>query len=368
MTGREGGHALADLDTALEANIQAFTAMMDAVGAPAQPHATRRVTNRWEGARDAGGRAPRIGPRYNWGMSGFTARDVPDQSGRTFFVTGANTGLGFETTKVLAQRGARVLLGCRSEGRARTAIDTIRADVADADLAFVELDQADLASVADAAARVAEEPRLDVLVNNAGVMMPPYQLTVDGFESQFGVNHLGTFALTAQLLPALAEQPHSRVVVTSSLAHRGSRIHFDDIDAAGRYNAQDRYGQSKLANLLFMYELDRRLRAIGSPTSAVGCHPGIADTELARHLPAIIRFAVPLVRPFFNSAAQGAWTTLMAATDDGVGGGDYIGPSRRGETAGPAVTVGSTSTSRNPQLARQLWDLSVDMTGVDPGI
>lgn len=301
-------------------------------------------------------------------MSGFTDSDVGDQSGRTFLVTGANTGLGYETTKVLARRGARVLLGCRSDDRALAAIDSLHREQPDADLAVVVLDQGDLASVADAAAQVADEPRLDVLVNNAGVMMPPYELTVDGFESQFGVNHLGTFALTAALLPKLAEQQNSRVVVTSSLAHRGSRIYFDDIDASQRYNAQDRYGQSKLANLLFMYELDRRLRTVGSPTIAVGCHPGIADTDLARHLPAVIRFAVPLMRPFFNSAAQGAWPTLMAATADDVEGGDYTGPARRGETAGPGVKVGSTSTSRNTGLAEQLWDLSVEMTGVDPAI
>ncbi|NND74492.1 MAG: SDR family NAD(P)-dependent oxidoreductase [Ilumatobacter sp.] len=300
-------------------------------------------------------------------MSGFTDDDVVDQSGRTFLVTGANTGLGFETAKVLAARGARVLLGCRSADRAAEAIDKILAGEPDADLAFVELDQGDLASVAAAAEQVAAEPRLDVLVNNAGVMMPPYQLTEDGFESQFGVNHLGTFALTALLLPKLAEHDEARVVVTSSLAHRGSRIHFDDIDAAGGYNAQDRYGQSKLANLLFTYELDRRLDAGGSSTIAVACHPGIADTDLARHLPAFIRFGVPLLRPFFNSAAAGAWPTLMAATGD-VDGGTYIGPSKRGETAGPAVIVRSSSTSRNTELARRLWDLSVELTGVDPGI
>ncbi len=168
----------------------------------------------------------------------------------------------------------------------------IEAEVPDADLEFVPLDQADLASVRRAAEQVQDEDRLDVLVNNAGIMMPPKEMTADGFESQFGVNHLGTFALTSLLLPKLAEQEDARVVVTSSIAHRGAKIYFDDINAEQSYRAQDRYGQSKLANLMFMCELDRRLRAAELSTIAVGCHPGIADTELARHLPAVVRFAV----------------------------------------------------------------------------
>jgi NAD(P)-dependent dehydrogenase (short-subunit alcohol dehydrogenase family) len=299
---------------------------------------------------------------------GFSAHDVPDLAGTTMMVTGANTGLGFEAAKVLAERGARVLLACRSEAKAIEAIDRIGADVADADLRFVPLDQADLSSVAEAARLAAEEPRLDVLINNAGVMVPPYQMTEDGFESQFGVNHLGTFALTAQLLEKLAEQDGSRVVVTSSIAHRGASIFFDDIDASAGYDARKRYGQSKLANLLFTYELDRRLRAAGSATVAVACHPGIATTELGRHMPAAVRFAMPFVRPFFNSPAEGAWPTLMAATDPSIEGGDYIGPRRRGETSGPAVKVQSTSTARDEDLARRLWELSIEMTGVDPRI
>jgi len=300
--------------------------------------------------------------------NGFTATDVPDQTGRTILVTGANTGLGFETSKVLAERGARVLLACRSEEKARNAIAKIRVAAPDADLDFVPLDQADLASVRAASEQVRGEDRLDVLVNNAGIMMPPRELTVDGFESQFGVNHLGTFALTSLLLPKLAERSASRAVVTSSIAHRGAKIYFDDIDAEQSYKTQDRYGQSKLANLMFMYELDRRLRAAGSSTIAVGCHPGIADTELARHLPAVVRFAVPLFRPLFNSAAEGAWPTLMAATAPTVEGGAYLGPTKRNETAGPAGEARATATAKDDALAAGLWELSIEMTGIDPGI
>lgn len=296
----------------------------------------------------------------------FRADDVPDLTGTTMMVTGANTGLGYETAKVLAGRGARVLLGCRSKSKADEAIDQISEAVEGADLHFVPLDQGDLASVAEAAGLVGAEPRLDVLVNNAGIMMPPYQMTEDGFESQFGVNHLGTFALTALLLEKLAEQPDARVVVTSSIAHRGSSIFFDDIDASDGYDPRARYGQSKLANLLFAFELDRRLRAAGSSTIAVACHPGIATTELGRHMPAPVRLAIPLIRPFFNSPAEGAWPTLMAATDPTVGGGDYTGPRRRGETSGPAVQVEGTATARDEELARRLWELSADLTGINP--
>jgi NAD(P)-dependent dehydrogenase (short-subunit alcohol dehydrogenase family) len=299
-------------------------------------------------------------------MSDFTDADVPDQAGRTILVTGANTGIGFETAQALAARGARVLLGCRSEERATEAMDRIQADVSGADLRFVALDQGDLASVEDAAAAVEQEDRLDVLVNNAGIMMPPRELTVNGFESQFGVNHLGTFALTGRLLPKLVATEGSRVVVTSSIAHRGGTIHFDDIDASAKYGAQDRYQQSKLANLLFMYELDRRLRSAESSTISVGCHPGIAETELGRHMPKFIMLAAPLMRLFVNSAAQGAWPTLMAATSPDVVGGDYVGPSKRGETAGPAKKVPSVDRARDADLAARLWDLSVEMTGVDP--
>ena len=300
--------------------------------------------------------------------SRFTDADVPDQSGRTFLVTGANTGLGFEATKVLAARGARVLLGCRSRERADAAADHIRAEQPDADLRIIDLDQADLASVRAAAEAVAEEPRLDVLVNNAGIMGVPRGTTADGFESHFGVNHLGTFALTAHLLEKLGESEGSRVVVTSSLGHRAAKLNFDRLGPDGRYNALERYTQSKLANVLHFTELDRRLRAAGANTIAVGCHPGVAETELARHGGLMLKLSAPLFRVVSNTAAQGAWPTLMAATAPGVSGGEYFGPSRLGETSGPARRARISKTGRDQALAARLWDVSVEMTGVDPGI
>jgi len=298
----------------------------------------------------------------------FTDKQVPGQSGRTFLVTGANAGLGFETAKVLAAKGGRVLLGCRSEERAEAAMDNIRKETPDADVSFVELDQANLNSVKKAAKAVKKEPRLDVLINNAGIMGPPLERTADGFESQFGVNHLGAFALTGLLLPKLEQTKKSRVVVTSSLAHKGGKINFDDINADDGYSSWERYAQSKLANILHATELDRRLRAKGSPTVATCCHPGIASTELARHLPVFAQAFMPLVTLFLNSAAQGAWATLAAAVGKGAVGGGYYGPKGLGEWSGKAGEASRSSKARNEELAARLWDVSVDMTGVDPGI
>ena len=303
--------------------------------------------------------------------TGFTHEDVPAQDGRTFLVTGANTGIGFEAAAVLARAGARVLLGCRDQRRARDAVDRIHRRIDGADLGIVPLDQASLASVEAAAARIREEePRLDVLVNNAGVMVPPFTLSEDGFELQFAVNHLGVFALTAHLLPKLLEQPGSRVVTTSSIAHRTGELYLDDINAVGGYDATERYRQSKLANLLFALELDRRLRATDADTISVACHPGIAITDLGRHMGSWVKFVKPLARPFlqlrYNSPRQGAWPTLMAATEPSVDGGDYLGPTRSGETAGPAGEAYVVTRARDEELAQQLWDVSVELTGVEP--
>jgi NAD(P)-dependent dehydrogenase (short-subunit alcohol dehydrogenase family) len=301
-------------------------------------------------------------------MTSFTANDVPEQTGKTVFITGANTGIGYQTAKVLAARGARVLIGCRSKDKAENACKQIRADHPEAELQPVSLDLGDLASVKKAAKRVAQEPRLDLLINNAGIMIPPYELTRDGFESQFGVNHLGHFALTGLLLDKLRETPSARVVTVSSIAHRQGRILFDDINAENGYNAMVRYAQSKLANLCFAYELQRRLVAAGDDTLSVAAHPGIADTELARYIPRAMMLFYPLFRPLFNTSAQGAWPTLFAATGESVRGGDYYGPGRLRETSGPAVKVASSRRSQDTDLARKLWDLSIEMTGVDPGI
>lgn len=295
---------------------------------------------------------------------GFTADDVSAQTGRTILVTGANAGIGFETSRVLAARGAHVILACRDADRAHAAMDRIRGDVPAAELSFQPLDLADLEQVREAAAAVLAGPRIDVLINNAGVMIPPKTLTKQGFELQFGVNHLGTFAFTG-LVHGHVED---RIVITASLAHKGGTIDFSDLSATRSYHKLPRYQMSKLANLLHMFELDRRLGAAGRATQAIGCHPGVAITELTRHLPFPLRGMTPLATPFFNSAAQGAWPTLQAATGAHVQGGDYLGPQGLGEVSGRSGPARATRPARDAKLARELWERSVELTGVDPGM
>ncbi len=300
--------------------------------------------------------------------SGFTEDDVVSQSGKTFVITGANTGLGYEAARALSAQGARVLIACRSQEKAEAAIDAIIDANGEVDVEFVPLDLGDLSSVQACADLLQEEERIDCLINNAGIMVPPYELTADGFESQFGVNHLGPFALTGLLLDKLAETENPRIVNTSSLAHRQGQIYFKDINAERGYNAMKRYAMSKLSNLLYSNELQRRLEAADMTTISVACHPGIAATDLARYLPGILSSVMTPVGLLFNTAAMGAWPTLYAATDDEIEGGGYYGPAKRGETAGPAVKARATRRSRNPNLAERLWDVSIEMTGVDPGI
>ena len=300
-------------------------------------------------------------------MTGFTVADVPPQAGKTIIVTGSNTGIGFEAAKMLAARGARVLLACRSKDKAEAAMRRIGAEVGGADLAFLPLDQADLDSVRSAAELAAKEPRIDVLLNNAGVMMPPLSRTAQGSELQFGVNHLGTFALTGLLLQKLAESPGSRVVVTSSIAHKRGRIDFDNLDAVKGYNRGAFYAQSKLANALFLLELDKRLRAAGSQVSVMGCHPGVAASELMRHVPLGGLFA-PLMGLLLNTAEQGAWPALQAATDPQAQSGSYWGSQGMREMRGVSGPAMREPNALDADAARRLWDVSVALTGVDPAI
>lgn len=294
----------------------------------------------------------------------FAAADVPDQTGRTFMVTGANSGIGYEAALVLAGKGARVLLACRDKARADTAMQAIRQQHPQASLAFVPLDLGNFASVRAAAAQVES---LDVLVNNAGVMRPPLGYTRDGFELQFGINHLGHFALTGLLLGTLALGSSPRVVTVASIAHKRGDIDFANLDGAQGYSRSVFYSQSKLANLLFMAELDRRLRASGSPIKSVACHPGISGTELGR-ASKIEYYAMKAASLIFHAPERAALPTLMAATGPGVEGGDYYGPQGWLEASGAVGHARRTDRARDPECARRLWDLSVDLTGVDPGL
>ena len=295
-----------------------------------------------------------------------TEAGVPDQSGRTAVITGANTGIGYEAARVLAARGARVVLACRDDAKARKAAARITGLVPGAAVGTVQLDLASLTSVRAAAAQLrAGHAGIDLLINNAGVMMPPYGRTADGFELQLGVNHLGHFALTGLLLPSLVQVPGSRIVTVSSNNHRSGRIAFDDLQSERRYRRGAGYGQSKLANLMFTYELQRRLGAAGAPTIAAAAHPGLSRTELPRYLSLASRVSfVLLERPLAQSAAMGALATLRAATDPGAQGGDYYGPGGRGELRGFPRLVASSELSRDVAAQRRLWQESERLTGV----
>jgi NAD(P)-dependent dehydrogenase (short-subunit alcohol dehydrogenase family) len=297
-------------------------------------------------------------------MPDYRESDVPDQSGKTILVTGANTGIGYDAARVLAQRGARVLLGCRSEEKAVEAIDKIKGLHADADVSWVPLDLASLKSIAAAADIVKQESRLDALVNNAGVMVPPKMETEDGFELQFGVNHLGHFALTGHLIDMLKDQPGARIVNVSSLAHKNGRIIYDDIPATKNYNRMERYSMSKFANILFTHELQRRLEAAGSPAISVACHPGGSMTELGRHIPPLLAVLFLPLSLIMNSSAEGALPTLLATTGADVQGGDYYGPMRMGEMRHSAHKVDTIPASKDTEDARKLWDISTELTGV----
>ena len=292
----------------------------------------------------------------------WTSDDVPGQHGRLAMVTGANTGLGFETAQVLAARGASVVLAVRDVEKGKRAAARIAGTAPGADVMVSPLDLTSLDSVRAAAAELrATHPRIDSLVNNAGVMFPPKQTTRDGFELQFGTNHLGHFALTGLLLEQMLPVPGSRVVTVSSLGHRlQARINFDDLQGERSYSRVAAYGQSKLANLLFTYELQRRLSGAHT-TIAVAAHPGFAATELTRNSPAI---AATIARLFSQKAAMGALPTLRAATDPGVLGGQYYGPGGFFGARGYPKLAESSGQSHDTAIQRRLWTVSEELTGV----
>lgn len=298
-------------------------------------------------------------------MTKWTTEDIPDQTGRTAVITGANTGLGFETAAALAARGARVVLAVRNLDKGKQAAERISAATPGAEVALQELDLSSLESVHAAAAQLrSDHDGIDLLINNAGVMYTPKSTTADGFEMQFGTNHLGHFALTGLLLDRLLPVAGSRVVTVSSLGHRiRAAIHFDDLQWERSYSRVGAYGQAKLANLLFTYELQRRLAASGT-TIAVAAHPGGSNTELLRNMPRILAAASAVVAPLFQDAAMGALPQLRAATDPGVLGGQYFGPDGFQETRGYPKVVASSAQSHDVGLQRRLWAVSEELTGV----
>ena len=293
-------------------------------------------------------------------MNNWTAANIPDQTGRVAVVTGANTGLGYETAAALAARGARVVLAVRNLDKGKAAADLIARRTPGAEVTLQELDLTSLASVEEAAGQLrADHDRIDVLINNAGVMFTPKGTTKDGFELQFGTNHLGHFALTGRLLDRLLVAPGSRVVTVSSIGHRFGRLKFDDLQSTRRYNRVGAYGQSKLANLLFTYELQRRLSA--TDTSALAAHPGGASSELTRYVPPALNL---LFGRLEQSTEMGALPTLRAATDPSVPGGEYVGPGGPFEIRGYPKVVSSSARSHDTAAQHRLWAVSEELTGV----
>src|SRR5215218_2042592 len=300
----------------------------------------------------------------------WTVADVPDQSGRTAVVSGANVGLGLATARLLASRGATVVLACRDIVKAERGADQIRTEAGRAKVHVVRLDLSSLASVREAADEVRSDyPRLDLLINNAGVMAVPYQRTEDGFELTLATNHLGHFALTGLLLDRLLATAGSRIVTVSSVAHRRGLMHFGDLQSEHRYKPADAYGQSKLANLLFTNELQARLEAAGARTIALAAHPGNARTDLWRTSSRLERVLIsPRLRLLnfwlVQSAELGALPTLRAAVDPSARGGDYYGPAGPFQYTGYPTRVDSSPRSHDAAARRRLWDVSEQLTGV----
>jgi NAD(P)-dependent dehydrogenase (short-subunit alcohol dehydrogenase family) len=305
-------------------------------------------------------------PNRKW-----TAADLPDLSGKTIIITGANSGIGYEAALEFARHRAAVILACRSVDRASTAIAQIKSARPDAAVEAMELDLASLSSVrAFADAFKKNHDQLHILCNNAGVMAIPYRRTADGFEMQIGTNHFGHFALTGLLFDLMLATDHARVVTVSSGAHRMGSIHFDDLNWQHGYRKWLAYGQSKLANLLFCLELQRRLEKAHARMISVACHPGYAATNLQAAGPrmagssmmeSLMGVANSLLA---QSAAMGALPTLYAATSPEVRGGDYIGPAGIGELWGTPAKVGRSSAASDASAAARLWEVSEQLTGV----
>jgi len=304
-------------------------------------------------------------------MVRWTTADIPPLTGRTAVVTGANSGLGFETALALARSGARTVLACRDQTKGLDAVDRIRRETPAADVTLSPLDLADLTSVRRfAAAFCGDHEGLDILVNNAGLMAIPRSETVDGFEMQFGVNHLGHFALTGLLLDRLLARPGARVVTVSSEVARIGRVNFADLQAPHHYRKWTAYAQAKLSNQLFTLELDRRTSARGLGLVSVGAHPGYAATNLQAVGPRQSGSRVTATMAHLGnvtvaqSAADGALPSLYGATAPGVRGGQYFGPDGLFGMRGHPKAVSFVRRARSPETARRLWEVSEDLTGV----
>ncbi|MFT5645870.1 MAG: NAD(P)-dependent dehydrogenase (short-subunit alcohol dehydrogenase family) [Aureispira sp.] len=299
-------------------------------------------------------------------MTTFDLDKISSQKGRIAIITGANIGLGFETALGLAKKEMTVVLACRNIDKATAAKQEILKEVPNADLDIIQIDLSSLDSVRKFAKNYLKKyQQLDLLINNAGVMMPPFSLTKDGFELQMAANCFGHFLLTGLLLETILATPNSRIVSLSSIAHRSGKINFDDLQSQKKYSAAQAYGQSKLACLMYGYELQRRLDAAGhTSTISTIAHPGLSDTNLGQHLPkwaiAIASVITPLIS---HSAKAGAQPSLLAAVG-AAKGGDYFGPAGFKEMKGKPGKAKSTSLSKDKEVAKKLWEVSEKLTGI----
>ena len=296
-------------------------------------------------------------------MTPWTVEQMPEQKGRLALVTGANTGIGYETARMLAQKGADVILACRSVDKAEAAAQRIRDLQPSGHVSCMALDLTDLTSVAACARALTQaHQKLDLLINNAGIMATPFGRTKQEFELQLGVNHLGHFALTQQLVALLQKTPGARIVVVSSLMHHMGKLDFEDLNWAGRpYQPQPAYYASKLANIMFVLELHRRLIAAGSKICVTGAHPGVTRSELTRSMNAVVRTVNPV---FASPTENGALPTLRAATDPEARSGSYWGPSRMFETRGPPALARVAKRAKDATNAARLFDVSEKMVGL----
>ncbi len=299
----------------------------------------------------------------------WTTENIPDLTGKVIIITGANSGIGYEAAKEFARKGAQIILASRNLDKAQSALSQIQSDLPETKAEILKLDLASLKSIRQFADEFkAKYDHLDVLLNNAGIMMMPYGKTKDGFELQFGTNHLGHFALTGQLIDLLLKTPGARVVNISSNAHYFGEMDFSNLmyENGEGYAAQKAYGRSKLANLLFTYEMQRRFNAIEADAITLAAHPGISNTNLAAHIFKRWRLKIlqPLMGLMLQSAAMGALPGIRAAVDSSVSGGQYFGPDGSKERSGYPVVVLSNEASHNIEDALHLWEISEKLTGV----
>jgi NAD(P)-dependent dehydrogenase (short-subunit alcohol dehydrogenase family) len=300
-------------------------------------------------------------------MKEWNTEQIESLDGKKVIITGASSGIGLEAAKVIASKGADLTLAVRNTAKGERAASAIKKAYPGARVAVIMLDLADLSSIEKFAARFVEQNnRLDILINNAGVMFPPYSKTRDGFELQFGTNHLGHYALTGRLLPLILATPHSRIVTVSSIATRKGVINFDNLDGSHGYNRMTFYRQSKLANFMFAIELQHRLERAGSTAISVTCHPGISATNLVsrgsgKDAGRLIKF---LMKLFIQSAEQGALPALFAATNPSLKGGEYIGPDGPGNHSGNPVITDEAAKLFDQEVATKLWEVSEKLTGV----